>query len=363
MFSVIIFLTVILTILYTALNPGLYSAIGLSLWVFISSIPIISLIQKRKKWTKKELGVVVVMILILFFHYYFTTDSLLSLFMYLIALITLLQLSKSFFNAKLILLIPIVGVLLQTIIFFPSLKVSLTASNDILAFQGFFLNSNTCSIFASIAYICSFYLLKNKTRYLFMFICVVNMLGGMSRNAFLFVIIFHLFLYLQLRFKYDKVLLYIIPVILFFMGYVLLFVDTSSLFSFFGKGGSTGRSLQIIYLFKTYDINLLGYGRDFISGVSLNLFGYSPHNMLFYTLYGMGVLFLFVYVRFVVLLYSYFISPVAKSALLAMQIYYFFEPVIPFEVSMSFLLPILTFISIDRYSKHKSCQELQCVAT
>lgn len=351
MLSIIVFLTVLFIIIYTAIQPELFSITGLSLWSLIFSIPIISLIKKGNHWQKKEFWITIVMVLILFFHYHFTSDTLLSLSMYLITLIMLLQLFKIQFNAKWILLIPLLGVLIQTIIFFPSLKTSMTATNDILAFRGFFQNSNTCSIFASVGYLCSFYLLKNKTRFLFMFICIINMFGGMSRNAFLFVIIFHFLLYLQLRFKYDKILLYITPIILVFMGYFLLFIDTSSALSFFGKGGTTGRSLQIIYLFNTYDFNLLGYGRDFISDESLNLFRVPPHNMLFYTLYGMGLLFLCVYIRFVILLYSYFTSPIAKSALLSMQIYYFFEPVIPFEVSMSFLLPILIFISIDKYSK------------
>lgn len=355
----------ILVILYTALEPGLFSPIGIFYWIVLSVLALLPLFfsERQNKIDRRGIWMLISFAIILIAHWLKTSDQLISLLMYWVILIVLLQLKRYNFNPRFLLLVPIIGVIIQSIIFLPDLIVALRTSNDASAFKGFFLNPNSCSIFAAVGYVSAYLSFKSKWKYLIILLCIANMFGGMSRNALLFVIIFHSYIYFQTRFKANKILLITTLFLLLASGYMLLFVDVDSMLTFFGKGGSSGRAEQLIYLNEKYGLSFWGVGRDLISDECQDLFLVSPHNMYFFTAIGMGYAYLLFYFYFVVYLFLSIKSLQAKAIWLAMQVYYFFEPVIAFEPSLSFLLPTLVVIGIENLYSRESLKNDICLDT
>ncbi len=351
----LISLSVILMLIYTATQPGTTSPIGITLWAALI-VTVITLLYKRTyKFTRSQYLFLLVMGSVLILHSSNTSDSWLSAFMYFAIFFLLFFLIqdrprkyKNFF------LILIIAVCCQALLFGSNLAHALITRNEYYAFKGYFLNSNTCSIFCACAYIASFIYIKNRTaKTILMAICIAGIIGGMSRNAIIFLLLFHLYLYLIKKYNCNKILLYTLPVIVIFAAHFLIFNDTSSSLSFFGKTGTTGRAEQLIYIYNNYTLNLWGNGRDLLSNDVASLFLVPPHNMYFFTAYGMGLPFLILYIIFVFYLYSKLKSPKSKSILLAIHFYYFFEPIVPFESSLSFYLPYILLILIDKYDAPK----------
>ena len=349
LYSSVLMCTVVLMIAYTAVRPDLLSPLGMSLWTMMSLVVVIIVTKTFSRAKLFDLLFLFSVAIIMVMHWAVTSDALLSLLMYLVVCCLLLFLGHTRFDSRKVLLIPIIGVVLQSILYFREMIFALIVQNELFAYSGFFLNSNTCSMFCAMAYISTYILLKTKWKYMLMILFIIGTFAGMSRGALLFIVAFHLFLFLMRRFKCQRLLIFSLPFMLFALAYVLIFTDTSDSISLFGKSGTTGRAMQITYLWEKYSINLFGYGREVISDETLYFFHYPPHNLFFFTLFGMGLLFLLCYLAYIVRIYGLLKSEMAKSALLAMQLYYFFEPVIPFEASLSFFLPNVIIIAMDKF--------------
>lgn len=332
----------IFLLLYTMTKESTMSLIGLSLWGSLIAF----VLKERFNLGRKEWVFLITMFFILLFHYYFTNDTIISSVMYMVVLLFIFQIQNKTININ-ILYVPIVILIIQPIFNFSDFIISLGAKSDIYAFKGFYQNSNTCSIFISITYLCVLFLIKKRTiKHLLVLFVLLNLYACMSRNAILFIFMFHLFFYLLKR-KYNKLSLVITLLFLIFSGYYMLFFQSDSALKLFGKEGTTGRSLQIIYIYEKYSLTCFGIGRDLLSHQISDIFRYPPHNMFFYTCYGMGVFYFFLYSCFIYFFYNRLNSNISKSALIALQIYYFYEPVIPFEISLSFLMPMIVLLIID----------------
>ena len=343
-------LTVVLLLLYTMLRPGTMSPIGFALWSILA-FTIIKIWYKNKfKFIFSRAVPLFLYGIVLCLHFTYTKDSWLSAFMYYVIFILLFSLVyDKQRNYRSLYMALILITIIQTVVFVPQLITALVAQNEVLAFKGLFENSNTCSIFSACTYVVSFLFVRKKPlKFFFMLICLIGVVGGMSRNAIIFIILFHVFSYLIKKYHCGKLLLCALPFILILVARILIFTDTSSSLSLFGKSGTTGRADQLVYLAEFYSLNLFGNGREVIADNVQFFYGVPPHNLYFFTAYGMGLLYLLTYFIFIIWLFTKLKTPTAKSFLLALHVYYFFEPIIPFEASMSFFLPTLLIIIIDK---------------
>ena len=124
----------------------------------------------------------------------------------------------------------------------------------------------------------------------------------------------------------------------------LFFVEIYSSvdFTVMGKeANSAGRSEQITLVMLRYPLTLFGVGKDAIDAFSFATTGYAVHNAFINSLYSMGVVIMLCYMLFIYRIYQQLDSIVAKSALLASNVYFFFDPGVMFYLLLINVYPIM----------------------
>ncbi|MEG1861815.1 MAG: hypothetical protein RR206_09030 [Bacteroidaceae bacterium] len=129
--------------------------------------------------------------------------------------------------------------------------------------------------------------------------------------------------------------------------------STESYIELFGKGAtSSSRSDQIKYAISNYDITLFGYGRDLITHSTRDFFGAALHNTYLNTLYSFGVVYVTIYIFYFITFYKKLKLIETRSAILAVHVYYFFEPAIFFELGITSLLMYIVILVADRLNSN-----------
>lgn len=358
--SLLLFLLILALTVYTALRPGVLSPLGMTFWalVVINTITITHVTNNR--WSSTDYVLIICFALVLFLHSSYSTDPLVSLLMYMANFVILIGLRHYLFNPVPILYISCVGVVIQAMLYFSSLLIALGSSDVSGAMLGFFQNSNTTSAYAMLGYISAYCLFREQTkiRLFFMLICLLSVFASMSRNVLLTIFLFHVVLYFYKYRWFVKILPWVSAMMI---SMLVLFVNNfGESLTLFGKEGLTGRLDHMLFLSNAFDITFIGHGRNYISDLNQYYFLVPPHNMYYYTLYGMGLFYLIIYIYFIFYMFYSLKSKYAKAFLFGLQFYFFFEPVIPFESSMSFMLAYVSIFSIDILATSKEtslCQE------
>lgn len=210
-----------------------------------------------------------------------------------------------------------------------------------------FNNANMASVFICCVFSSIWIFVAHKGIRLVTFILVIiGLLACKSRNAILFFGLANAFLYfkhcLVNRQKYLPILVFLFLItILYYMIVVEPYLLNISSFSVFGKTeGTTGRSMQILYIIDHFDINMWGYGSLINKSVEEAL-NYAVHNFYVSTIYSMGVIYFLFYLFFIYRLYFMLKSYESRIFLICFHVYFFFEPSWAFCVQMNYLLPMI----------------------
>lgn len=215
--------------------------------------------------------------------------------------------------------------------------------NDL--FTGLFLNSNTNSFFA----ICFFssvlmFLEKGKCRNVLLILSVIYILACGSRNALLFIFLLFAFLYIGNNPRYDpyRFVAFLIVILLLFV-YLLVFEMNSEVdFVVFGKeANSAGRAQQIDFVISNFQLNLFGHGKDIVNGTVASEMVYAVHNFYISSVYSTGALAMFLYFVYLKRFYDRLEHNMSKSFLMAVHVYFFFEPGLSFYISFINMVPFI----------------------
>lgn len=214
-------------------------------------------------------------------------------------------------------------------------------------YKGIFQNANSNGGFSLFTFFFAFIFCKDKTiRYIMLVLTFSSIVASGSRNAMLSCLLFFAFLFIQ-RTKFKKFAFSAFITFLLLSFFYLFFVEMNSDvdFTVMGKeANSAGRSEQIAMVVATYPLSLFGSGKDLVDNFVNDLTGFAVHNFYVSSLYSMGIIILVGYMLYVHKLYKNTMSSKAKAALLASNIYFFFEPGISFYLQMLNVYPIMVVI-------------------
>ena len=231
-------------------------------------------------------------------------------------------------------------------------------------YDGIFQNSNTNGGFSLFTFFLAVLFCNNKTvRNIFILLTVTSILASGSRNAILCFVLFFVFLFIQKsrikRFTFASFVVFLL-LLIYYLLYIELNHDVD--FNIMGKeANSAGRSEQINMVIAAFPLGLFGNGKDVVDSFTIGLTGYSVHNFYVNSLYSMGIFILVGYFAYIFRLYRNALSSEARAALLAANIFFFFEPGVCFYPQMLNVYPLLIVImkmnqdnNIDSYYENSS---------
>lgn len=324
--TILLFLLCVSMILSTVLGSGvdLFSYIAC---FFSACLVFKGVLSGRVRFS----AYIVAMMIILCLHFVFTSDKVTTMILCLITLFLYEAVANQRYSVRAVLYIFLISFAIGFVLTFPSFLSSLfvvhTDRSDY--YQSFFHNSNTYSAFCLMTLMCTIMFMKpSKVKLILTILLVLNIYASGSRNGLLFLITSVCFYFFH-KSKFAKYSYVLFILFLLMATYYLFFIEMSSSIDFtvMGKSAnSAGRALQIIYVIDEFPLKLLGCGKDIIDA-SINRIGdYSIHNFYINSLYSFGVMPLLGYLYYIYRIWKTLPSIVAKSFLMAFNIYFFFEP-------------------------------------
>lgn len=307
----------------------------------------------------------VVMVIILCLHFMVTSDKITTMILCLITLFLYEAISNEQYSEKVVLYIFLIAFLAGFVLTFPGFLTSLlivhTDRSDY--YQSFFHNSNTYSAFCLMTLMCVIMFMKpSKVKLILTILLIFNIYASGSRNGLLFLITSVCFYFFH-RSKYAKYSYALFILFLLMATYYLFFIEMSSSIDFtvMGKSAnSAGRALQIIYVINEFPLKLLGCGKDIID-MSINKMGnYSIHNFYINSLYSFGILPLLGYLYYIFRIWKTLPHIVAKSFLLAFNIYFFFEPGTCYYLLFLNVMPMI-IILLSKQLPERESSNLQII--
>lgn len=259
----------------------------------------------------------------------------------------------------------LLGIFLFSIIAYPKeLMMGLLTNDSGTGWSLIFQNSNMASLFICCVFASVYLFIKQKMiRKISFVLVVIGLFSCRSRNAVLFfVLAIVFFVFKRYLFRFRKYFPIFILMFFVLVGFYMIVIEpyllNISYFSMFGKAeGTTGRSMQVLYIVENFDVNLWGYDK-LINEASMDALNYPVHNFYVTTLYAFGLSMFFFYLYFVYKIYFMLKNYEAQVFLLCFHVYFFFEPSWAFCVQLNYLLPMLIVAGSYRYLKQdKDTQE------
>lgn len=252
----------------------------------------------------------------------------------------------------------LLGIYLFSFVAYPKeLIIGLLSDSSGTGWNLIFQNSNMASLFICCVF-ASVYLFikKQKIKKLSFLFVIIGLIACQSRNAVLFFVLSVFFLYfkkylLKYRVYFPVFILLFFVVVVYYMIVIEPYLMNISHFIMFGKSeGTTGRSMQVLYIVENFDINLWGYDK-LINEASMDVLNYPVHNFYVTTLYAFGLSMFLFYMYFVYKIYFMLKVYESQVFLLCFHVYFFFEPSWAFCVQLNYLLPMLIIAGSYRYIK------------
>lgn len=353
----VLFITIFI---YQAQKATPTTVTGIIFFFFlIMSVITLLLKQKWKRIAKADVLLMISLFSILLIHKLTTSDTWGSVLMCLfVGLLIILLLNKKTLNIKTSLIFALCLFVVQPIIFGIEFIKAIISLNEDYAFEGFFQNSNMTAIAATVAYLSSTLIIKNRfQKQCILVLYILYAIASMSRNVLLFIILFFSLTWILKHYPSIKKILYI-GLLCGLVGALSIYLTTSeeeqSNNDTFGKSGSRGRITQVQLIVLNYPLNFFGNGRDEVNEFSNYYANYPVHNGWIGSTYSYGLLYLALYLLIIYTIYKRCRDERSNAALLAFQVYIFFEPHIFFELSSYMLLFIV--LALDRYKEKKVSQ-------
>ncbi len=243
----------------------------------------------------------------------------------------------------------LVLLVIETIVTLPEFLVTMPFGNYDYRWNGMFQNSNTNSIFFVATLIATVLTSPStKIKKIIYILVFIGVFFTRSRNALLVCVMIAAGDFLKFKLtKFEKILPLILVGVLIFAGYYMMVIEPVSKggLEMMGKNqGSTGRSLQILYVTSHFDLSWFGGGKIVDSIVQSNT-NYPVHNMYIASVYVLGTVITAAYLVFAYWMYRKAKDIMYKICFLAAHFYFFFEPGGIFCVQLDFFLPMLVLCS------------------
>lgn len=356
----LLLISIFLFILYaTSLGDFTNAFSGLNIFAYslFFILVFVNIVSSIKYFNEKFGLITIIFIVLMIFHYIYGEGSfegfIISILVYLICTTVWVNTFKMNLFAFLLL-----GIYLFSFFAYPKeLMLGLFSNTPGTSWNLIFQNSNMASLFICCVYasVCLF-IKEKKIRRISFLLIIVGLIACQSRNSILFFglsILF--FIFKKHLFKYRNYFPFFILLFLLVVAYYMVFIEPYLLnishFSMFGKSeGTTGRSMQVLYIVDNFKINLWGYDK-LINEATLDALNYPVHNFYVTTLYAYGLSMSLFYMYFVYRIYFMLQVYEAQIFLLCFHVYFFFEPSWAFCVQLNYLLPMLIIAGSYRFLK------------
>lgn len=345
----LVVLNIVLVTAYSAMKADPTSVIGFAMWASFM-LPVILRSTERKMRRSTPWLIVLAGYFVL--HAVLAQTSLLTVMTYLLVMLYYFVLDGAQIQHRPIRWTFVALLILSVLVDTQGIYVGLVSSYYLDSFEGIFSNPNTCGLFLCVAFfvVLTFRKSSEKPNIWLMLAVIVLIIATKSRNALLFLILFGGFYKLQTwgwRRFVPYVFLAIWALALFYL--VVIEPQAAVGVEVLGKkAGSAGRSIQVLTTIQNFPLTLFGVGADLPNNLALNLTGYPVHNAYINTIYAMGVVYMAIYIAFIVRIYRATEDFRGTAFLLAVHIYFFFEPGMMFSPLMLNSLPIIALLCSKR---------------